>query len=141
MRSTHPFPLTIVVPAVMAVALSACESKDSPTAGPELRARQFLETLVQEPANQSRLDELSPPPRTEPTAPLRVALDLLNTRYRQGATLRYRAGDAIARPDGTARVVVAVQFDTTGGRDRVQFSVDLRADNKVWRVERLNLAD
>jgi hypothetical protein len=74
------------------------------------------------------------------SAPVRVALDFLRIRQRQGASLRFRTGDARVLADGAQRVPVTIQFEAIEGRDRIGFDVELRQVDGVWRVRHLSTA-
>lgn len=123
------------------VLLVGCDLIRGPATGAENRARDYLETLVREPANRERLngfvDAIDAPTPGIESAPVRVALDYLRARHRQGASLKFRTDEPRALEDGGQRVPVNVHLEAAEARESIGFEVDMQAVDKVWRVRRL----
>lgn len=115
----------------------------------ESRARFFLETLVREPDNRARLNELAKPAAgDDPAAVLdglstQLAIGYLRARHRQGMALDF-AVTAAQHPDPSHRTVrVAVATHPAGLRlerdDRIRFEVALEmSEEHGWRVTRVS---
>ena len=115
----------------------------------ESRARFFLETLVREPDNRARLNELAKPAAGDDPATVldglstQLAIGYLHARHRQGMALDFAATVA-QRADPNHRLVrVAVAAHPAGLRQehdgRVRFEVALeRSEEHGWRVTRVS---
>jgi len=114
----------------------------------ESRARLFMETLVQEPDNRTRLGELAGPADGDPESVLdglstRLAIGYLRARHRQGMQLDFAVATA-QRTDPDRRTVrVAVAAPAAGLRHerdgRIRFETILeRSEPHGWRVTRVS---
>ncbi len=145
MPTTIPkfFTLTLLA-ALMAV--NGCDwFRDSP----ENRARFFLETLVREPDNRARLDELAMPNDSGgPESVLdglgvQLAVGYLRTRHLQGMDLDFAVTVAQRSAPSHRLVRVAVAAQPAGVRPeqngRIRFEVALEmSEGQGWRVTRVS---
>jgi hypothetical protein len=109
----------------------------------ENRALGFIETLVVDPANTTRLSEQAntghDPQALVRDLPPQLASGYLRSRQAQGAALRFVAS-RVERPDNRHRTVtVLVRADGPAGSssDEVAFAVALERDNGTWRIARV----
>jgi len=131
---------------VLLAALAAVAGCDWFRDSPETRAKFYLETLVREPDNRERLDELATPAGSESVLAglgTQLAVDYLRARQRQGMALDF-AVTAAQRTDPSHRSVrVAAATYPSGVRtdrdSRVRFEVTLElSEQNGWRVTRVS---
>lgn len=125
---------------LMAAVLAACGWFSG---APEYRARDFLRSMVTEPDDTGRSAALLHPRVAEggvlDTLSVRVAIDYLQAKHRQGVPLEFDAGNAEKRGDGRrVRITVIDQAEARhGAYDKIVFIVDLENSKSGWLVTRM----